>query len=515
MNNDNSNPNIKKKRSLNRQAKSGAYSLAFAAILLALLIVVNLIVYKLTTNLMVFETTPNRQLSITETTENFVKSIDQDVTIYFICEDSVTNIELETLIKHYTDINSKLKYEVIDPISNPSFTPKYTDTTLSNYSIIIESDLRFYVIDYYDLYYVENTYTGRIDYLTFLEYTQGPYASYYSSYFTEDNTELFFNGEAVITTGFDYVTQQVVPHIYLLSNHGETGLDEDVFLKDMEDNGIEYEYFDLLENGSVPDTCTCLVIGDPDSDISAQEAKAIIEYLDAGGSMILLTSPEACGFSNLLSVMEHYGLTAETGTIYEGNASYYPSNSSPNMLLPTMNENHDIVTAIVNLGYASSSANLSMLMPNSHSIRILDDTPENVTITTIASTSDKAYLTDTNGDAVDGTTGSHVTGVLVIKTVDSTTSNIIWYSSADAFTSETISERSINQAYLLLSMSYVGGISQFSSELASEIQAISQNTSYLNLSATSAVVWGVVTVIVVPAALLVVGLTVWLKRRKR
>ena len=84
MNNDNSNPNIKKKRSLNRQAKSGAYSLAFAAILLALLIVVNLIVYKLPSNFTVFDTTPNRQLSITETTENFVKSIDQDVTIYFI-----------------------------------------------------------------------------------------------------------------------------------------------------------------------------------------------------------------------------------------------------------------------------------------------------------------------------------------------------------------------------------------------------------------------------------------------
>lgn len=507
MNNEN---NPQKKHSVTRRAKSGAYSLAFAAILLAVLIIINLIVYNLPSTYTVFDTSENKMMTITKTTEDFVKDIDRDVTVYFICEQGIADAELETLIKHYSDLNSKINYKVIDPINNPTFTSKYVDYTLNNYSIIVESELRHSVIDRYDLYYVENDYFGRLDYTTFEAYMNSQMASY----FTSENTEVFFNAEAVITTAFDYVTADVVPHLYLLSNHGETGLDEEAFLTRMGEANIEYEFWDLLEKGSIPDTCTCLIIGSPKSDISESEASKIIEYLDKGGSLLLLTDPSATEFKNLLSITEHYGVSAKSGKIFEGNASYYPSGSAADRLLLPMNSNHSMVASMLNYGYTTSS-NLSLLMPDSHPIQPFEKLPENVTVNSIVSTSDKAYLVDKDGNKIEDSTASYITGISIDKKTDDAESHIIWFSSTKAFTNEVISERSLNQMTILFSLTYTGGMSQFASELASDIQAISQSGTVLSLTATDAIVWGIVVAIVIPAVFLTVGLVIWIKRRKR
>lgn len=178
-----------------------------------------------------------------------------------------------------------------------------------------------------------------------------------------------------------------------------------------------------------------------------------------------------------------------------------------------MNSNHSMVATMLNYGYTTSS-NLSLLMPNSHAIAPLENLPKDVTVNAIVSTSDKAYLVDKNGNTIENSTASYMTGVSIDKKTDDTETHIIWFSSTEAFKNDVISERSLNQMTLLFSLTYVGGMSQFASELAADIQAISQSGTVLNLTATDAVVWGIIIAVLVPVIFLTVGLIIWIRRKK-
>lgn len=491
--------------------KIGNRTLILTAIILAVLTAINLIIFALPSSYTVLDVTANKNLSVSKTTKDLVKNIDKEVTVYHISEKGSVDYELEALLERYADMSSRLDLEEIDPTKDPTFTKKYTDSELSEHSLIVESELRHYVIDYYDLFYVVNEYFGQMSYYDFLVYTQGEYATYFASYFTSDNTALYFNGEAVITTAIEYVTAKDIPCAYFLNGHGEASLDKEIYLDSLKGADILYDTLDSAE--SIPDNCTCLIVNAPTSDLTSAEADAIIGYLDAGGSMVIATAPGADSFTQLMRVMEHYGVTAESGIIREGNASNYLSSKGDSALLPSMNEEHDIA-AFIKEQSGLSSSELSALMPNSHGIKRLDRIPEGVTVTALAETSDKAYLSD-GANALPDSEGSRMTAVVIDKLADRVGTSIIWYSSGEMFSKDVTEQREVNSTFLFLSMSYVGGTAQFSSEAASTISAIRQETGAFGMTANTAVALGVIVAVIIPTAVLIIGLSVRGSRRRK
>ncbi len=129
-----------------KKLRHGTMATVTTVIFVAAVVLVNIIAgiifkrYPLSLDL-----TKNSKFSISEESEEYVKGIGTDVTIkVFAKEDVFADVNDYTkqaaeVIKRYCESNKHIKAEYIDIDSNPDIVSEYTDYTISNYSIIVES----------------------------------------------------------------------------------------------------------------------------------------------------------------------------------------------------------------------------------------------------------------------------------------------------------------------------------------------------------------------------------------
>ena len=266
-----------------------------------------------------------------------------------------------------------------------------------------------------------------------------------------------------------------------------------MLLQYLADNNIEHEYLRTVTAGSIPSDASCLVIFAPGSDLSATETGMISSYLSGGGNLLLITSPDNTGMSNLLSLVEPYGVSAVPGIVYEENERNYIENKY--YLIP------DIGSHAVTSRFKSSYV---MFMPKSHGIKITDSAT--ATITELFTTSNSAV---SKVGEEQSEPGSLALGVAVEKG----DTQIIWLSSADAITDQAAQAVSYGNYYYILSM--LSWMETYESSLSDVVGIPTSEPILDKLSQSSIYLWTAVFVVVVPAGVAVSGLVVWLRRRKR
>lgn len=476
-----------------RRSKAGSYTVAVSAVLLAVLIVVNLLISALPSKYTVLDTSTSGKFTISETTEKFLHKLSENVTLYMICENGETDAELLTLTERYVGFSSKINIRVIDPVKDPTFVSKYTESTLSNHSFIVESEKRYKVIDNASLYYYYAEGYGRID----------PTDSYtllmlqYNGY----SPSLYFDAENVLTSAIEYVTTESIPKAYILSGHGEAALSA-TLLSAMGSYNIEYETLDIVnDSASIPDNASCVIIVDPLNDISKNEADKLLEYLKDGGHLFVSTNYNDTDKTNLLSVLEYYGASALQGMVYEGNSSNHTANT-PYKIYPKVNGTHAITADII-------SNNYKALIPSAHAIAL--SSVRNVKSEILFSTSDSSYLKVDDSESSEK--ASYNLGVALSETVDSGTSKIVWFSSSEMLTDTVASAVSYgNYYYYLYSLNWM--FDSFESELA-HISGTSLDEPTLTVSEGAARLWSVMFIAVIPLAIFVPGLCLWIRRRRR
>ena len=125
---------------MQKRAKAGTYTVVLSLIVLAVLIVINLLVAALPSRFITLDATSNKMYSISETSEKAARKVREDVTIYLIRDPSQgTDTQMETFVERYAAMNSHIKLKMVDPVTQPNFTAKYTANQLTNYSVIVES----------------------------------------------------------------------------------------------------------------------------------------------------------------------------------------------------------------------------------------------------------------------------------------------------------------------------------------------------------------------------------------
>lgn len=482
-----------KKPIFDKRSKAGSYSVAVSLVLLAVLIVINLLVGLLPKKYTVLDTSTSGKYTISDVTKKLLHKLDEDVTLYMICENKETDTELLTLTERYEDYSSKVRLEIIDPVKDPTFVSQYTEDTLSNHSFIVESEKRYKVIDNASLYYYYAEGYGRVDptdtytlmMLSYSGYTVSPY----------------FDAENVLTSAIEYVTTEKVPKAYLLSGHGEASLSA-TLLGAMESYSIEYETLDIVNDASeIPENASCIIIIDPLNDISEGEASKLLSYLKNGGHMFVATDYDDTNKTNLLSVLEYYGASALEGMVYEGDSSAHTVNT-PYKIYPTVNGTHEITSDIVNSGYKA-------LIPSAHAIKLTDT--RNVTSEILFSTSDSSYLKV--GDTESEEKASYTLGVALSETLTDGTSKIVWFSSSEMLTDTVAGAVSYgNYYYYLYSLNWM--FDGFDSDLA-EISGTSLEDPTLVVSEGAARIWSVIFIAGIPLAIFVPGLCLWIRRRRR
>lgn len=504
---------------MKRSAKIGTYSFVMGVVVLAVLIVANLLVSALPAKITRFDTSNIGLTEISDETAKFVSKMDEDVTIYWLCENGEVDEQFRLLLTRYEEAGKHVKVEVVDPLANPTFTAAYTEDTLSAYSMIVESDRRHTLVDAADMYYYTNDfvnqylYSGTVVPLTSEEFDEiyAYCAQYYQIDITQYPTSMYFKGEAMITSALDYVTKEFIPHAYLLTGHGDTTPPEK--LTGLVDSmNMNVEELNLQVAQSVPADANCLILFAPKSDISAHEATLIKEYLNAGGSLMLATAPEvveAC--PNIQSVTALFGLTAAPGLVEEGDTNFIAG--SRFTLVPTVSTEHNATAYVSNSKYKAQ-------MPNSHAIAVAETLPAGVTATPLFTTSDKASRVSVADTSVTlGETGKHHVAVAATKSItlaDGTTdtAHLTWYGSAEAFTDKYAEATSGGNYY------YFGATLSFMSESFSSafeaLAAVNLSGQYLSgLTNGAALAIGVVIVLVIPVGLLITGIVIWVRRKRR
>lgn len=466
-----------------RAFRAGGYSLAAAAIVIAIAVALNLMVGALPASWTKVDLTDTGLYSLSSQTEQLVAGLEEDVTVYWIVQDGSQDSTMEQLLERYKSLSKHLDVVEKDPVVYPSFAQQYTDATLYNNSLIVVCGDRSRYISYYDIYVTD-----------------------YSSYYTNGTTSTQFAGESELTSAIDYVTNEDLPTVYTLTGHGESDLPSELS-EGAEDENLLLEELSLVNGEDVPEDADAIILYSPQRDISSDEKDALLTYLQGGGKLLLATDYTDTDMPNLAELMEYYGTALMDGIVLEGDSDHHMRGYNY-YLLPDINS-HDITQPLMD-GYY-------ILMPVAQGITVSDELRDGLTVTQLLTTSDSAYAKAdgyniTTFDKEEGDTdGPFALGVAITEEVEGGQTGIVWLTTSYMFDSDNnMRVAGANNDLFLNALDWM-----CQRESAISIRAKDLSTEYLTVPSSTASTWSVILVAVVPLAFLACGAVVTIRRRRR
>ncbi|MCC8029269.1 MAG: Gldg family protein [Lachnospiraceae bacterium] len=460
-----------------KKIRRGVFNSTFVLIGAVIVVVVNVLSYQLPESVKNIDVTNQKLYTLTEDTYTVLDELDRDVTIYMLsAEDDADDIISKTL-KRYEEASDHITVEYVDPTVSPNFYSTYTDTAPTEDSVIVVSENYSKVIDYYDIY----EYT--VDYST---YTQSISA---------------YDGEGQITSAISYVTSGDLQTVYMITGHGETELDSS-FTDALEKLNLSVEDLTLLTEDAVPDDAAAVIINGPTTDFSEDDAQKIIDYLASGGKALITTSYEATGdMANFDSILAEYGMQVSWGIVMESDrSSYY---QYPFYLLPN----------VVSADQTESVEGYIMIV-DAQAVANIDEESETLTFTSLLETSSSAYLktdldTMTTYEKEDG--DEEGTFILGANVVDSETGADVTVIASVAAFNDTV-DSYVSGQNLVLFKGIVSGYSD--SETAIAIDAKEYSYDYLSVNQSFVIASAILLIVVLPIVLIVLGILIWMRRRK-
>ena len=331
-----------------RTARVGGYSFVLSLVVLAILVAVNVLAEKLPSSWTQFDISAAQLYSLTADTKAVVTNLDQDVTIYWICQAGQEDTVIEKLLDRYEELSDHITVLKRDPDVYPTFAQQYTDETVTNNSLVVESGERNRYIGYDDIY----------------QYDTG-------NYYSTGSVSQVFDGEGQITSAINYVVRTDLPQVYLLSGHGEAELSQSFTDALTRANYETVADFSLLNVDAVPEDCDALLINAPTSDISGEELAMLQSYVQGGGRLLVFSGPQQdTDLPNLNALLADYGVTVTDGVVVDPNRDYYAF-TAPYVLMPEIQQS-DITQPLLDGSY-------NIIVPIAQGLTVGDTTAGAVT----------------------------------------------------------------------------------------------------------------------------------------
>ena len=461
--------------------RSGVYSTAILAAAIVLAVLLNLLVGALPKKYTEFDLSEAKMYTLGDSSKKLVQSLDQDVTVYYLCETGSEDAILTKLLDHYADESSHFRWEQKDPAIYPTFAAQYGASDVSTGSLIVVSGENNVVLDAADLY----------------EYD-------YSDYYTTGSANVTFGGEKQITSAIYKLTAAEETYAYYTTNHGEQALTSSL-TEALEAQDITAQPLDLLTS-TIPDDCDLLIINDPTSDFASDglvdEISQLQTYLENGGRVLLTTN----GYDetpNLDAVMAQFGLAREAGLVVEGDSSHalygYPYSLFP-----------DYGTTDESTALDGVNRSTHVMLSVAQGITVTET--DGVTAESLLNTSEDAYSKlnfDTSSTTAkeDGDTDGPFS-LAVWARNETTGAEVIWIGCPNMDNEQLYQSIPGNLTFLQgCAASMVG------QDILIDTKAL--EASPITISASTATTLGLVFVFVLPAAVLIAGAVVVLLRRRK
>lgn len=465
----------------NRILKTGIYYLLLILLSLTVAILANLVMDALPVSLT--QQNMNREgiLELSDETETFLDTLNRDVTVYWIVQNGREDNYIQRLLENFEEQSRYLSIEKIDPVKQPRFASQYTTEIISQNSLIVVCGDRSRYIGYSDIYLQE-----------------------VSGEAVESAT---FQGEGLLASALNYVTSTEDTKIYVLTGHGETELPTGI-LSAIQAQNDQILSLDLTAEGSVPEDCQCVLVNGVTMDLPTAEAQSLAAYLNAGGQLCLFSTWLDETTPNWNTILEAYGMSVQAAIIVEGQEDSHMA-GYPYYILPSIAQ-HETTNLLAQSG-------LRVLIPLSQGLTIAEEIPTGVTVQPLLKTSTAAYG-KTAGFAMQTTEredsdlrGSFLLGAVAERTVTGeAVSRLIWFPSSYIL-DDTINEAASggNSQLLIGCIQYLTG-----GDTTVTVPGKALGGGRLMVPQTTAGILSVLLVAVIPIGLILAGVLV-IRRRKR
>jgi ABC-type uncharacterized transport system involved in gliding motility auxiliary subunit len=309
--------------------------LLVVVLVLAILVLAN---YFLSKHNYRIDFTASKVHSLSDQSVTVLKNLKTDVSLKcFFRETNYSRAAMENLLKIYAYHSPRIKYEFIDPDRNPGLVKRYGVT--QDGTTILEAGDK------------ESRTTGT----------------------TEED----------VTNALIKVTRASNKVIYFLEGHGEEALDEtgddgysDV-KAELEKLGYEVKKQTLALANTFPKDCALLVVAGPQKDLLPEELDTIKKYIQSGGRVLFMIDPETV--TGLTPFLTQYGFKLDNDVVVDTVSRLLGGD----YFMPVVSEyeDHPITRKF---GYAT-------FFPFARSVEISETHPEGETLTALAKTSPNSW----------------------------------------------------------------------------------------------------------------------------
>lgn len=470
---------------------TSVFSTGMIAIVVALTVVVNLIASALPETYTQIDATSQKLYSITKDTEKYLDTLKDDVTLYVMVNKNSKDDNVDRTLQKYASASKHVKVKYVDPNVSPTFASKYTDNDVTSNSIIVVCGDRSKVIDYNSDIYE------------------------YSYDFSYNYSVTGYDCEGQVTAAIQYVTSESTTNVYELTGHDESTLSGD-FSEVFQKRFMNVGSLSLLTVDAIPEDCQAIFITAPQSDLSEDDLSKLSQYLGNGGKIYLsIDYSKWNDLTNFKKLLSDNNIETTESLLAETDRSYYYQ--SPFYLLPNV-ENTEVSSSVAGM--------TQVFVPYSVGLTYTGEDDSNVTSfmttsdTTIAKAAANIAAVQSQADAAniasaqDGDTqGQFSLGIMV---TNENGGELCVLGSAMMCTD------SANQIVSGHNATLFNGIvnalvttDDGNSDNAVVIAAKDYTVSNLTVSANAMLVYGILWGIFMPIALIIIGIIVWARRRKR
>lgn len=483
--------------------KHGSLAVVFTVVFIAVIIVINVLVSALTTRFpsMNFDLTKEGLNTLSDEATDVAKEIVNETTIYIIgSEDAIRGDEVYSnyslkysqvanLADRLHELNDKIKVEYIDPDMNPQFISDYVDDSLTTGKVMVKTDKRHKTLAVTDLFSIQQ------------DSSTGQY-NYYSKV------------DGALANALYLVNLDTVPVVAFATGHNEMLTVSDnlsTFTGMLNDNNFEVKEFNMLTD-EIPEDASIVVLGTPTTDYTSEELSKLEAYLGdekmgSSRTLYVMTAPNA-GWSsmpNLSSFLAEWGMEPQSQEVLESNTN----NTLYNMPYAIF---ANVTDSVLSKTYDN------VVKVQAAPVKRLFTANNDISTYSVIETSDTAYLSNDEKVLETPETDTYTILAFAQRYMDNQgkiCANVVvdgcaadFYDGSSLLGNSTFGNKDVT---LDLIKNLTG-----TTDTRVGLTVNQTQTNTMDINASSAVTWSIgmmLFTIVVPVAVLVIGLVIFLRRR--
>ncbi len=278
-------PNIEKTSPDLRRFFFNCNGFLIALIVIIAAVIINLIAFRFNFS---FDLTNNKLYSLSEQSLQAIEELNRqpnDLNIYgFFSGDTNRNAIID-LIQEFQRRSGKIIYKTIDPYKNQAEAMQFQIRELGTLVFRLgDKDLKV---------------------LPWEVFREDP------------NGNETFIGEQAITRTIYKLIDADTKYIQILIGHGEKTYQ--TAREYIRSAGYKVGYLELMKDEKIPDNCSQLIIAGPKSDLTRAEINMIEKYLEQGGRVMIFLDfpPTKAQLSNLVRLINQWGIDTEDSVVLD------------------------------------------------------------------------------------------------------------------------------------------------------------------------------------------------------